>query len=394
MAENGVLDLQEYILQNHGEFNWLKDIWLPIHENKNILVTDEIIKFLYNIYDKEISLEELKQNREEYIEFLTKNEIKFTDSNSNDVQARKKKVSFEIFQDDKLISLSVDDFKDSVMNFNTENCREVRKIYSEIEKILLNYKIVVFEKEKQQKDEELKIARRRSLRLKEKRIEASTLDKDEIVYISTSASYAAQNRFKVGGVGKEDGIKKRGSNYGGRSAEGDEWYFCKTARVHSFRNFEIRFWNILDKFRDKGKKEIIVMHYPDLVEIFDSIVKNFDSEIDLFNSNVGRYIDNVNSNMTDVFIPEPIVTDIKMSPPKKPMKPKKNQNYFPVTPDVRREIREYFQKKVNNSIYVIYRKEVLDYLKEKLNRPIKSNKCWEAMKDIQEDYQDVTLNFK
>src|SRR5579864_7937826 len=61
-----------------------------------------------------------------------------------------------------------------------------------------------------------------ALILKEMVIPTNKRTFDEVIYISTSRAYAAQNRFKVGGVEHVDKLKSRFATYNGRSAAGDE----------------------------------------------------------------------------------------------------------------------------------------------------------------------------
>ncbi len=79
----------------------------------------------------------------------------------------------------------------------------------------------------------------------------------QLIYISTSVSYAAQHRFKVGGVEGRRRLRGRLSDYNGRSASGDEWYFCNLIDVADFRKAEGRIEDIIGKFRDKKIKKFI-----------------------------------------------------------------------------------------------------------------------------------------
>ena len=78
---------------------------------------------------------------------------------------------------------------------------------------------------------------------------------DEVIYISTSRAYAAQNRFKVGGVEHVDKLKSRFATYNGRSAAGDEWYFSDIFKVDSFKACEKRIEDVLGRFRDKKERK-------------------------------------------------------------------------------------------------------------------------------------------
>ncbi len=122
------------------------------------------------------------------------------------------------------------------------------------------------EEEKIKIENEKEKALRKMLRLKEITITQKERTITQLIYISTSVSYAAQHRFKVGGVEGRRRLRGRLSDYNGRSASGDEWYFCNLIDVADFRKAEGRIEDIIGKFRDKKDKEIYIMPYRKLLK--------------------------------------------------------------------------------------------------------------------------------
>lgn len=147
------------------------------------------------------------------------------------------------------------------------------------------------EDEKQKIEEEKDKALRKMLRLKEITITQKERTITQIIYISTSKSYAAQHRFKVGGVEGRRRLKGRLSDYNGRSASGDEWYFCNLIDVADFRKAEGRIEDIIGKFRDKKDKEIYIIPYRKLLKIVELICKNYTAEVSTLNSMLKDIVD-------------------------------------------------------------------------------------------------------
>ena len=72
------------------------------------------------------------------------------------------------------------------------------------------------------KDEELNETKEYANLLKDIMVKDDPITKDEIIYISTSSTYAAKNIFKVGGVKSESHIRNRFSQYNGNRVAEDK----------------------------------------------------------------------------------------------------------------------------------------------------------------------------
>ncbi|QMS79513.1 hypothetical protein IIV6-T1_414 [Invertebrate iridescent virus 6] len=147
------------------------------------------------------------------------------------------------------------------------------------------------EEEKIKIENEKEKALRKMLRLKEITITQKERTITQLIYISTSVSYAAQHRFKVGGVEGRRRLRGRLSDYNGRSASGDEWYFCHLIDVADFRKAEGRIKDIIGKFRDKKDKEIYIMPYRKLLKVIELICQNYTIEVSTLNAMLKDIVD-------------------------------------------------------------------------------------------------------
>ncbi len=95
----------------------------------------------------------------------------------------------------------------------------------------------------------------------------------------------------VGGVEGRRRLRGRLSDYNGRSASGDEWYFCNLIDVADFRKAEGRIEDIIGKFRDKKDKEIYIMPYRKLLKVIELICQNYTIEVSTLNAMLKDIVD-------------------------------------------------------------------------------------------------------
>ena len=133
-------------------------------------------------------------------------------------------------------------------------------------------------------------ANERALNFETLAIANSNLEQTQVIYIATSANYARQNRFKVGGVLSERHLKKRLAVYNGRSAEGDMFYYSNGWKVADFHQIEERLKCLLGRFRDRKRKEIYIMSYPHISYIVNYLVEHFSDEVDEVNARMKEFI--------------------------------------------------------------------------------------------------------
>lgn len=96
----------------------------------------------------------------------------------------------------------------------------------------------------------------------------------EVIYIASSPSLQLRNRFKVGGVKDDAGVKPRLANYNSSHATDDPFEMLYTINCHSYLAVEDLFWRVAGRYRDKqdSKKEMIHLRFDTIRLILDSIV--------------------------------------------------------------------------------------------------------------------------
>jgi hypothetical protein len=207
------------------------------------------------------------------------------------------------------------------------------KLYTDYEKHLLNkqleqkdhqleqkdHQLIQTYHQLEQKDHQLEQKDALVLRLNEMLIDSTSLPKTQVVYIATSQNYAQKNRFKVGGVESEDKLMSRLSQYNGRSANGDMFYFSDWFLVHNYKEVESRLKDLIGRFRDNKYKEIYVLHYTKLEYILKYLVDNYNEETDLVNKHLLDFISSLDSNIVESYVPkERCLKTIKISEVGKP----------------------------------------------------------------------------
>lgn len=161
-------------------------------------------------------------------------------------------------------------------------------------------------KEKEQEMEvELKAAQEHVLILKDMLIKDDPITKTQIVYLSTSPSYALQNRFKVGGVESANHLTPRLRTYNSNRTVGDEQYFSDIFMVADYKNVEKRLESLVGRFRDKKSKEVYRMHYTNLKYIVEYLCERFDEDVDMVNEKLSTFIENLNTSRLRPVVPPP-----------------------------------------------------------------------------------------
>jgi prophage antirepressor-like protein len=168
------------------------------------------------------------------------------------------------------------------------NIEEIRKQFElELEK-----KDQEIQETIRRKDQEIQEANERALNFQTLAISNCNLEQTQVIYIATSANYARQNRFKVGGVLSEKHLRSRLATYNGRSAEGDMFYYSNGWMVVDYRQIEERLKCLLGRFRDKKRKEMYVMSYPHISYIVNYLVEHLSDEVEEVNAKMNEFIEN------------------------------------------------------------------------------------------------------
>ncbi|CCU56120.1 N1R/p28-like protein [Choristoneura rosaceana entomopoxvirus 'L'] len=409
LENNTLMDIFTFINNNNYDFklgDWFTDIWYPLFDKKDIIITNKILYFIhYGISggDDHPPLDKYKIIRKDLEKILKNynieyNKIKYyrnIDKEYDSLIIEIESITSNNIIQKSWIRLSVRNFKKLILRLRTKVADEIRDYYITLEEILYdyakhinNYNNILKNKEIIQLKLEKEKAERRSLRLKEKFIEEKKHKLDQIIYISTSKSYAAQNRFKVGGVDNNNLLKPRLSTYNSRSAEGDEWYYTYIKKVNNYKQFESRFWSVMSSFRDKKDKEILILYYNDLIDIFNFIADNYNEDIDYFNKNVKIFIDNIDNDK--FYVPEPFNIELVNICSIKNGKVD-NKLIIATKEIIIDEIKDYFKIKIESNELEIKRKDINDYIDKKY----KFNKrdLWSISKEVKAIFNNIILKY-
>ncbi|CCU55818.1 N1R/p28-like protein [Choristoneura biennis entomopoxvirus] len=409
LENNTLMDIFTFINNNNYDFklgDWFKDIWYPLLEQKDIIITNKILYFIhYGISggDDHPPLDKYKIIRKDLEKILKNynieyNKIKYyrnIDKEYNSLIIEIENITSNNIIQKSWIKLSVRNFKKLILRLRTKVADEIRDYYIILEEILYDYAKHINNYNNNLKNKEiiqLKLekekAERRSLRLKEKIIEEKKHKMEQVIYISTSKSYAAQNRFKIGGVDNNNLLKPRLSTYNSRSAEGDEWYYTYIKKINNYKHFEIRFWSVMSSFRDKKDKEIIILYYNDLLNIFEFISENYDKDIEYFNEHVKIFIDNIDNDR--YHIPEPYNIELVNICSIKNGKAD-NKLVIATKEIIVDEIKDYFKIKIESNELEIKRKDINDFIDKKY----KFNKrdLWNISKEIKSIFNNIILKY-
>ena len=176
------------------------------------------------------------------------------------------------------------------------------EFYDKCNRLVVNYFIQEAKKEidnlkvqLEAKDKALEDRDRHVLLLKDLLVDDTKRVKTQIVYISTSKSYAMQNRSKPGGVDRVELLRSRLSTYNSRSAKGDEWYFFAYFFVADYRQVESRLKDVLGRFRDKKNKEMYVLKLRHMTHVVEYLCEHYNDEVDEVNSKLHEYISGLDS---------------------------------------------------------------------------------------------------
>lgn len=300
--QEGTKDIFDFINANKYKIipgPWFKDIWIPLFENKDVVITNEILNFIYKDTVDSLDLQNLKSN---YKKHLIKNEIEF------DVLKYYKNITTDypfleneimLYDYNNLIQktwlkLNPSAFKESLMVLNHNNNKMIRKYYIILEKILFDYSNYMAEFKSKQIESELKS--RLSLKEKENEklkfkvnlindmfLQKGNIQRQQIFYIATTRIYALQNIFKIGGLGNKNYNKHRDSSY----------YLVAVFECHDYRLVEHFLSSFLFNLKIPNKKDLFKINYDDLFDIAKKIINHLDEYISYFNCIQYKLIDNL-----------------------------------------------------------------------------------------------------
>jgi len=130
-----------------------------------------------------------------------------------------------------------------------------------------------------QKEQQLHKQELYSNKLKDIVINIKARQKDQIIYIATTAAYAKQNRFKVGGVKSVAHLKSRLNTYNSGRPTGDKMYYAFFTEITDYKHLEQRISTILNDHKDTKEAEMYNVHYDSLQPLVEYLAGRFDEEV-------------------------------------------------------------------------------------------------------------------
>lgn len=261
------MDIENYIKEYKigiGQEPWFQDIWFPFYYKKDVLITKNVIKFIYGI----------ESNEEKFRTYLIKNSISFKlidyfDEIYND---------YPYLEVDKRswIKLTKKNFLDVIILLNNKKLKEYTDSINDLitryslyllehkSEIDLKKKIVVLEKE----NNELKNKFRSMADFFVKR---GNLEPKQIFYIATSNIYSQENIFKIGGVEDLSLLEKK-----------KDFFFAALFQTHDYRLIEHFLSSFLSNFR-LFESDLYKINFDDLLDIVIDFVNSTNGYVAHFN---------------------------------------------------------------------------------------------------------------
>ncbi|AAG02915.1 MTG-like gene family protein [Betaentomopoxvirus amoorei] len=377
LNDNTFVDIFTFITNNDYDFklgSWFKDIWYPLFEEKDVLITNDILTFIYYFPEgSQPPPEMFKGYKKNLIDSLNNYNIKFIEIDyKHEYVLTNKKLKNEIkfitpnnILRKRWIILSVENFKLLIMRLNTKSAHYIREYYLFIEGLLYkytkyinNYNNNVKNKELLKLKEENNNLQRFNMNMKNFINNVKEKNKNGYIYIATSKRYASINNFKVG---KTDNLSSRQSNFNSSHIDQDEFYICFYQKVYNMSKTENLIHDLLEDFRDKKRKEIFIIHYTYLLDIINLVIKNINEPYD--------YINNLIKNrLSEMYNLKPVI----------PIKINIDDDSIKLN-EIKEKITNILDEYIKNNNLKISRIQLLNELNiDNINR----NKLWEYVKEL------------
>lgn len=288
---------------------YIDKFWNNIENDKWIYIDNDMLKYI-GYSENDISSSKrtysilLKDNFEENIDYKIFNNKEFKE-NSKCVVTHLENTNINTHNKTKHLIVSPDCFKQSLMLLRTEKAKEIRKYYTELEKIFkfyLQYQTKYQELKNLNINNELQKEKRKNTNLTRNTFDYNQLLKKEYLYIATNTRYASQNNFKIG---KTLDLKQRLSSYNTSHSKGELYYYVFVSEpTYNAKSIEYILKHILTKFRNSDTNEIYVINFEFLERIVKNVCNNYNASIDYFNECIKDEMNNMDKVSTipkDVF---------------------------------------------------------------------------------------------
>ncbi|CCU56218.1 N1R/p28-like protein [Mythimna separata entomopoxvirus 'L'] len=278
VINNNPINILDFINNNNYNIElgkWFYDIWYPLFKNNSIIITNEILKFIYDFKgDYPYCNNKIYQFKRNYKAFLIKNDIEFKiiKYNENIIDYYPiLKNEINIYSNNNLkqktwLILSVNDFKESVMLMNNSNSKNIRKYYIKIENILSDYSNYV---------SEFRISKLKESNEKIKNLIINNKQKYKNGYICilTTKMYENINKY----------IIHKTENINDFLNSSDDMYLCYYKKVYNIEKIESLLLDVLENFIDKQNRNIVIINYKYLIKIIDLLTNSINSSYDCIN---------------------------------------------------------------------------------------------------------------
>ena len=300
---NNILTVKELLNLVNYEFNelYIDKFWDNIENDKWIYIDNDMLKYIgysdNNIrIGKQNFIKLLNDNFEENIDYkslFTKDFsmylVRYIENNKLDVGNKTKH-----------LIVSPECFKQSLMMLRTDKSKEIRKYYTELEKIFkfyLQYQSKYQElkniKELNETKQLLEEEKNKNTNLTNNAIDYNQLIKKEYLYIATNSRYASQNNFNIG---KTNDLKQRLSQYNTSHNKREPYYYVFVSEpTYYAKSIEYIIKHILTKFKNSDTNELFVVHYTFLEKIVKNICENYNASIDYYNVCIQEEMNNMSN---------------------------------------------------------------------------------------------------
>ncbi len=377
-----ILTVKELLKLINYEFNelYLDKFWNNIENDKWLYINNELLEYIgySNIDIKKGKLSYTKllfNNFKELYDYKLINSKEFhkfsksfmKDLENNEINTHNKT---------KHLIVSPDCFKQSLMMLRTEKSKEIRKYYTELEKIFkfyLQYQnkyqelknletIKQLEESKKEldnktnelesKDEELLQEKEKNKLILEFTINRNPMLKTEKVYAVTTRLYALQHIIKIGRTTTKLALRLNTYNTG-KILE-DKYQFIWTFDCVDSKAFEAFMFVILKTFKVDKSNEMYKIHFNLFLKIMNVACNDYLNSIDKINN----FIVNEQDNYIDKL---PIIHNILLKDDYE------DNNYQEIKQEVKQEVKEIIDKKFKCH-KCKYKTNELGDLKNHLNR--------------------------
>ncbi|CCU56320.1 N1R/p28-like protein [Mythimna separata entomopoxvirus 'L'] len=319
-----IMNIFEFIKNNDYNIelgSWFKDIWYPLFEQKDVLITDDILVFIhYGVSEvRKLTSEKLKDYKRNFIISLKQYELEYKEIKYDDpivykyeyIQNDIKKISPNNLAKKTWILLTVRNFKKLILSLRTKVASDIRDYYITLEEILFDYakyindynikikdikeqeKIKEIEniknKELELKNEELLKANKKSVRI-DKFINNVVIksDKLEWIYIASTDQYQQDKLYKIGSTER---LHKRINGY--QTGRPDAYYYVWVKNCYNSKDLDYHIQSVLKDFKYKPNKELYHgIHIDDLINIIEFIIDNHDKTLEYFYDFVKNKLEN------------------------------------------------------------------------------------------------------